>query len=88
MGSDPILRIMAVLNEIEGMLAPIMETTKVAVDPPVQRPNRRKLTASDVREIRDMYRRGWTQKDLAYSFDVNRATISRIVRRQYHKGVQ
>lgn len=88
MGSDPTLRLMAVIKEIDRILAPIVETTKVAVEPPVLRPNRRKLTGSDVRDIRDMYRRGWKQKDLAESFDVNRATISRIVRRQYHRGVQ
>ncbi|WP_100460540.1 helix-turn-helix domain-containing protein [Mycobacteroides abscessus] len=88
MGSDPMSRLMAVLKEIDRLIAPITETTKVAVEPPALRPNRRKLTGSDVRAIRDMYRKGWKQKDLAESFDVNRATISRIVRRQYHKGVQ
>ncbi|WP_234802556.1 helix-turn-helix domain-containing protein [Mycobacteroides salmoniphilum] len=88
MTTDPMSRLMAMFKEIEGLLAPITEATKVAVGSPVLRPNRRKLTGSDVREIRDMYRKGWKQKDLAYSFDVNPATISRIVRRQYHKGVQ
>ncbi|WP_100469626.1 helix-turn-helix domain-containing protein [Mycobacteroides abscessus] len=88
MGSDPMSRLMAVLKEIDRLIAPITETAKVAVEPPALRPNRRKLTGSDVRAIRDMYRKGWKQKDLADSFDVNRATISRIVRRQYHKGVQ
>jgi len=51
-----------------------------------QRPNNnRKLTESEVQEIRDRHRAGEKNVDLAYSFDVNPATISRIVRGQYHK---
>lgn len=49
------------------------------------RPNAKKLTDREVSEIRDMKRRGWTNVEIATTFDVNRATISRIVRGQYHK---
>jgi hypothetical protein len=49
------------------------------------RDNRPKLTQSEVQEIRDMKRSGVSQADLAQMFDVNPATISRIVRWQYHK---
>lgn len=49
------------------------------------RPNAKKLTEREVFEIRDMKRRGWTNVEIATAFDVNRATISRIVRGQYHK---
>ena len=49
------------------------------------RPNRKKLTKSEVEEIREMKRNGSTQSVLAEIFDVNPATISRIIRGQYHK---
>lgn len=49
------------------------------------RPNRKKLQAWEVQDIRGMYRAGFKQSEIADSYDVNRATISRIVRGQYHK---
>ncbi|AGT14298.1 HTH DNA binding protein [Mycobacterium phage Adzzy] len=48
------------------------------------RPNRRKLTEREVRDIREAYRGGMKQKDLASNYDVNPATISRTVRGIYH----
>lgn len=48
--------------------------------------NNRKLTDAEVKEIRELKRAGWKNVDLADTFDVNRATISRIVRNQYHKS--
>jgi hypothetical protein len=51
-----------------------------------QRPNRKKLTNREVKNIRDMWRTGVSQASIAEIYDVNRATISRIVRGQYHKG--
>ncbi|QJD50147.1 helix-turn-helix DNA-binding domain protein [Mycobacterium phage Danforth] len=50
------------------------------------RENRKKLTDREVRAIRDAARLGRKQVDLAYDYDVNPATISRIVRGIYHKG--
>lgn len=47
--------------------------------------NRKKLSKSDVKRIREMKRNGCTQSDIAECFDVNPATISRICRGQYHK---
>lgn len=47
--------------------------------------NNRKLTEREVREIREHSRMGWKNADLARAFDVNPATISRIIRGQYHK---
>ncbi|AYD87073.1 HTH DNA binding protein [Mycobacterium phage NicoleTera] len=48
------------------------------------RPNRKKLTEQEVRDIRDAYYGGARQKDLAAKFGVNPATISRTVRGVYH----
>jgi hypothetical protein len=51
------------------------------------RPNRKKLLPSEVAQIRNMKRAGYRQSQLAEMFDVNPATISRIVRKVYHTGV-
>lgn len=60
--------------------------SKLLVPTGPNRPNNnRKLTSTEVQEIRDAYRGGISQASLADIFDVNRATISRIVRNQYHK---
>ncbi|AOT24965.1 hypothetical protein PBI_KALPINE_45 [Mycobacterium phage Kalpine] len=48
------------------------------------RPNRKKLSEQEVRDIRDAYFGGARQKDLARKFGVNPATISRTVRGVYH----
>ncbi len=48
------------------------------------RPNRKKLTDQEVRDIRDAYYGGARQRDLAVKFGVNPATISRTVRGIYH----
>lgn len=47
--------------------------------------NRKKLSAEDAELIRDMHRVGWTVTQLAYVFDVNKSTISRIVRGMYYR---
>lgn len=49
------------------------------------RVNAKKLTQREVSLIRDLHRAGSSQRDIAYSFDVNPATISRIVRGIYHR---
>lgn len=49
------------------------------------RPNAKKLTKREVREIRDYHRSGVPQATIAGMYDVNPATISRIVRGHYHK---
>lgn len=46
--------------------------------------NRPKLTDRDARRIRELERAGYTQSDIASMFDVNKATVSRIVRGIYH----
>ena len=48
------------------------------------RPNRKKLTKQEVKDIRAAYKGGMKQKDLADNYGVNPATISRLVRGIYH----
>ncbi|ALF02192.1 helix-turn-helix DNA binding domain protein [Mycobacterium phage LadyBird] len=48
------------------------------------RPNRKKLTKQEVKDIRDAYFGGAKQKDLARNYGVNPATISRTIRGIYH----
>ncbi|AIT13364.1 hypothetical protein PBI_EQUEMIOH13_48 [Mycobacterium phage Equemioh13] len=48
------------------------------------RPNRKKLTTQEVKDIRDAYFGGAKQKDLARTYGVNPATISRTIRGIYH----
>ncbi|QTF81469.1 helix-turn-helix DNA binding domain protein [Mycobacterium phage TarsusIV] len=48
------------------------------------RPNRKKLSKSDAKAIRDAYYGGAKQKDLARNYGVNPATISRTVRGIYN----
>lgn len=48
------------------------------------RTNVKKLDARDAAHIRDLKRAGYSQKEIAESFDLNPATVSRIVRGLYH----
>lgn len=47
--------------------------------------NARKLRPDEVITIRYLYRAGETQAAIAGIYDLNRATVSRIVRGEYHK---
>ena len=49
-----------------------------------KRPNRKKLSSREVTEIRSAHRNGMAQRGIAEAYDVNPATISRIVRGIYH----
>jgi DNA-binding NarL/FixJ family response regulator len=46
--------------------------------------NRKKLSQREVNSIRELHRNGWSQKAIADSYDINPATVSRIVRGIYH----
>jgi DNA-binding transcriptional regulator YiaG len=46
--------------------------------------NRPKLSEQDVKDIRAAYRNGMSQSELADSYGVNPATVSRTVRGLYH----
>lgn len=67
----------AVLEENDRLLKEL-EQTKVAN-------NRPKLAESDVKTIRQLKRDGMSVREIADIYDVNKSTISRIVRREYHK---
>lgn len=49
--------------------------------------NTKKLTKSEVSQIRDLNRKGYKVNELADIFDVNHSTISRIVKHVYWKGI-
>lgn len=50
--------------------------------------NGRKLDYSDVRRLREMHQSGvYTQRELAESFDLNPATVSRILAGTYYRAV-
>jgi DNA-binding NarL/FixJ family response regulator len=51
------------------------------------RDNRKKLSAREVRDIRQLKLSGMSQREIAYSYDINPATVSRIVRGHYHARV-
>lgn len=46
--------------------------------------NEKKLGSWEVRQIRALYKRGESQADIAGTYGVNPATVSRIVRGIYH----
>lgn len=76
------------IGEIDSLLAEnaYMRERLKAVESQTgpSRPNRRKLTELEVRDIRAAYRGGMSQSDLANNYGVNPATISRTVRGLYH----
>lgn len=47
--------------------------------------NRPKLGRGEVARIHEMRRAGYKLQEIADSFDVNKTTVSRIVRGEYHK---
>lgn len=47
--------------------------------------NRHKLGQGEVSRIREMRRAGYKVREIAESFDVNKTTVSRILRGEYHK---
>ncbi|GAA1940159.1 hypothetical protein [Amycolatopsis minnesotensis] len=48
--------------------------------------NGKKLAPADVSRMRTLRAEGWKQSTLADAFDVNPATVSRIVRGLYHQA--
>lgn len=68
----------ALLTENAALKARVSELEARSLD------NRPKLSDQDVKDIRSAYRSGMTQSDLAESYGLNPATISRTVRGIYH----
>jgi predicted DNA binding protein len=68
----------SILEELNYLRKRVAELEAAPMD------NRKKLTEREVRDIREAYRGGMRQKDLADNYGVNPATISRTVRGIYH----
>lgn len=82
--SEEIKRAFELLTEIDNIVCSLMRQATLPQQP-VKPNNRKKLTKRDALLIRQMKRSGEKQAALAVTFDVNPATISRIVRGIYFK---
>lgn len=85
-------RVRAVLLWVYFRLQDYLEIEPVTIEVPVvsvvgpKRPNAKKLTRREVAEIREMNRAGFSQATIAEVYDLNPATVSRIIRGIYYKG--
>lgn len=68
----------ALLKERDQLLAEIERLKAQRLD------NRKKLSESEVQDIRAAHRGGMSQRALAHAYDVNPTTISRTIRGIYH----
>lgn len=77
--------VVALLEEIDALVKERDELRK-QVELLKARPadNRKKLSESEVQDIRAAYRGGMSQRALAQAYDVNPTTINRTVRGIYH----
>ena len=80
----------AMFSEVESLLSE-NESLRIRIQELETRPtasidNRPKLTAHEVKVVRDLKRAGESQADIADIFDVNPSTISRIVRGQAYRS--
>lgn len=70
---------------LQHALQELHDTLRVIEREP--RSNAKKLTADEVASIRQLHQRSsLNQREIAEAFDVNPATVSRIVRGVYHGG--
>ena len=77
--------LLKVIEEIDFLIAEntsLKERVQELEDKPLD--NRRKLSSREVKDIREAYRNGMPQHELADAYGVNPATISRTVRGIYH----
>lgn len=70
---------------ISGLESEVADLRDKANTTGIKRANRKKLDRFAAADIRQMYRTGVSQRALSDIYDVNPATISRIVRGIYHK---
>ena len=70
---------------ISGLESEVADLRDKANTTGIKRANRKKLDRFAASDIRQMHRTGVSQRALADIYDVNPATISRIVRGIYHK---
>jgi hypothetical protein len=69
---------------IEELRAEIRELAASLPEPAAPN-NQKKLNLREVSRMREMHRIGYSQAELASIYDVNPATVSRIVRGVYHR---
>ncbi|AGY36989.1 HTH/DNA binding domain protein [Mycobacterium phage Fredward] len=81
-----VIRLYELLDEIQVTAKRIADRNYILEKALKPKTNRKKLTAKEVHSIREAARMGRKNVHLAYDYDVNPATISRIVRGIYHKG--
>ena len=76
------------LADFAKALTAVLEENERLIKELEQKPvmdNRPKLTEADVKTIRGLKRGGMSVREIADIYDVNKSTISRIVRGEYHK---
>ena len=78
--------IAAIIRELDELIA---ERDALAahvewLEESIRHGNRKRLSERDVKDIRELRRKGVAQSEIAAIYDVNPATVSRIVRRIYH----
>ncbi len=77
--------LLAVMKEIDALIKERDELRK-QLDVLQEPNNQKKLTDREVKEIRNLARTSdLTQREIADCYDINSATVSRIVRSVYHK---
>lgn len=78
--------LLAVIQELDEILAERDRLQRRVEELEAQRfNNRHKLGQGEVGRIREMRRAGYKVREIAESFDINKTTVSRILRGQYHK---
>ncbi|WP_018687020.1 helix-turn-helix domain-containing protein [Actinokineospora enzanensis] len=74
----------AVQRELDELRTKYLELLRAHARLKSQTDNRKKLTIAEVSRIRRFAAEGKSQRWIADRFDINRATVSRIVRNLYH----
>lgn len=74
--------IVQLITEIQALIDENKELKRQLAES--QNNNRKKLTFQDAEHIRQLSRQGYTQAEIAAAYDVNPATVSRIVNGVYH----
>ena len=74
------------LEELDSLLEDNMRLRERVKELEAQRFNNRpKLGKGEVARIHEMRRAGYTVSEIADSFDLNKSTVSRTLRGEYHK---
>lgn len=78
--------LLSVLQELDEIIAERDDLRVRVAELEAERFNNKpKLGQGEVTRIREMRRAGYKIREIADSFDVNKSTVSRILRGEYHK---